>query len=273
MYEEHFGLREKPFSLSPDPSFLYFSKGHSLALTMLEYGIESRSGFTLISGEVGCGKTTLIRHFLSTLNERYSVGLISNTHVSFGSLMDLVLLSFDLDYKDKSSIEKYHIFENFLIEQYRDGNYTILIIDEAQNLKPDMLEELRVISNINADKDQLIQVVLTGQPELRDTLKLPELKQFAQRISSDFHLEPLTYKQLTQYIRHRVEVAGSSKALFTAKAERMVFNFSRGIPRIANSFCDMSLVYAYADGLQIVDWKTVMQVAIDKKKKGALGVL
>ncbi len=222
---------------------------------------------------MGCGKTTLIRHFLSTLNERYSVGLISNTHVSFGSLMDLVLLSFDLDYKDKSSIEKYHIFENFLIEQYRDGNYTILIIDEAQNLKPDMLEELRVISNINADKDQLIQVVLTGQPELRDTLKLPELKQFAQRISSDFHLGPLTYKQLTQYIRHRVEVAGSSKALFTAKAERMVFNFSRGIPRIANSFCDMSLVYAYADGLQIVDWKTVMQVAIDKKKKGALGVL
>lgn len=273
MYEQHFGLKEKPFSLSPDPSFLYFSKGHRLALTMLEYGVESRSGFTLISGEVGCGKTTLIRHFLSKLSDRFTVGLVSNTHASFGSLIDLVLLSFDLDYRDKSDIEKYHIFESFLIEQYSQGKNTVLIIDEAQNLKPQMLEELRIISNINADKDQLIQIVLTGQPEVRETLRKPEMKQFAQRISSDFHLEPLTYKQLTEYITHRIAVAGSNRPLFTAKAIRMVFNFSRGVPRIANSFCDMSLVYAFADGLQQVDWKTVMQVAIDKKNMGALGIL
>ena len=273
MYEEHFGLTEKPFSLSPDPSFLYFSKGHRLAMTMLEYGIQSRSGFTLISGEVGCGKTTLIRHLLGNLSERYTVGLVSNTHASFGELIDLVLLSFDLDYQNKTSTEKIEMFESFLLEQYSYGQNTILVIDEAQNLKPVMLEELRVLSNINADKHQLIQVILTGQPELRDTLKLPELRQFAQRISSDFHLEPLTYKELSEYIRHRVRVAGATRELFTAKAIRMVFNFSRGIPRIANSFCDMSLVYAFADGLDYVDWKTVMRVAIDKKNMGALGVL
>ncbi len=273
MYEQHFGLKEKPFSLSPDPSFLYFSKGHKLALTMLEYGVESRSGFTLVSGDVGCGKTTLIRHFITKLSDKFTVGLVSNTHASFGELIDLILLSFDLDYANKSSTEKYHIFESFLISQYSQGRITVLIIDEAQNLSPGMLEELRIISNINADKDQLIQVILTGQPEIRDILKLPEMRQFAQRISSDFHLEPLSYKQLAQYIKHRVKVAGSSEELFTAKAIRMIYNFSRGVPRIANSFCDMAMVYAFADGLEKIDWKTVMQVAIDKKNMGALGIL
>ena len=273
MYENHFGLKEKPFSLSPDPSFLYFSKGHGLALTMLEYGVESKSGFTLISGEVGCGKTTLIRHFLGRLGEEFTVGLVSNTHTAFGELIELVLLAFDLDYKNKTSVEKYHLLETFLIDQYAQGKTTILIVDEAQNLTPNMLEELRVISNINAEKDQLIQIVLTGQPELRDTLKKPELKQFAQRISSDFHLEPLSYKELTEYIKHRVVVAGANRQLFSSKAIRMVFNFSRGIPRVANSFCDMGLVYAYADGLPYVDWQTIMRVAIDKKKMGALGLL
>ncbi len=157
MYEEHFGLKEKPFTLSPDPSFLYFSKEHRLAMTILEYGVENQAGFTLISGEVGCGKTTLIRHFVNHLNKRFTVGSVNNTHESFGSLMDLVLLSFNLDYKNKSNIEKYHLLETFLIDQYQQGHNTILIIDEAQNLKPNMLEELRVISNVNADKDQLIQ--------------------------------------------------------------------------------------------------------------------
>ena len=273
MYEEHFGLLEKPFTLSPDPSFLYFTDAHRMAMTMLEYGIENRAGFTLISGEVGCGKTTLIRHLLERLDSEYTVGLISNTHSSFGDLMDLVLLAFDLDYKDKSNTEKYHIFESYLIDQYSQGKNTILIVDEAQNLTPFMLEELRVISNINAGKDQVIQVVLSGQPEIRDTLRLPELRQFAQRISSDFHIEPLDMDQLSEYIHHRLGKAGAQRELFTQKAIRMVFNFSRGIPRLANTFCDMALVYAFADGLKEVDWRTVMRVAVDKKNKGALGII
>lgn len=273
MYEEHFGLNEKPFALSPDPSFLYFSRGHRLAMTMLQYGLENRVGFTLISGEVGCGKTTLLRHLLSTLEEQYTVGLISNTHASFGSVIDLVLLSFDLEYKNKSALEKYHTFELFIIDQYSKGKNTLLIIDEAQNLSIEMLEELRVISNINADKDQVIQIILTGQPEIRDTLRLPQMKQFAQRISSDFHLEPLSYPQIIDYIGHRMEIAGSPKNLFTNNAMRMVFNLSKGVPRLINSFCDLSLVYAFADGLDHVDWRTVIRVAEDKKSSGALGIL
>ncbi len=273
MYEQHFGLTEKPFTLSPDPSFLYFASNHQLAMTMLQYGIENKAGFTLISGDVGCGKTTLIRYLLKELSDNYSIGLISNTHESFGDLMDLVLHSFELNYKNKTNIEKYNTFESFLVSQYRLGKNTLLIVDEAQNLSPKMLEELRIISNINADKDQVIQVVLSGQPEIRDTLKLPELRQFAQRVSSDFHLDPLTLDQITGYIKYRLDIAGASHNLFTDKAIRMVFNFSKGVPRLVNTFCDMSLVYAYADGLDIVDWKTVMRVAIDKKNKGALGIL
>ena len=273
MYEQHFGLLEKPFTLSPDPSFLYFASNHKLAMTMLQYGIENKAGFTLISGDIGCGKTTLIRYLLTQLSEEFTIGLISNTHASFGDLIDLVLHAFDLHCADKTNIEKYHAFESFLVNQYSCGKNTLLIVDEAQNLSPKMLEELRIISNINADKDQVLQVVLSGQPEIREILKLPELKQFAQRISSDFHLDPLTLDQLTGYINYRLKIAGASRDLFTKKAIRMIYNFSKGVPRLANSFCDMSLVYAFADGLDIVDWKTVMRVAIDKKDKGALGIL
>ena len=273
MYNDHFGLTQKPFNLSPDPSFLYFTRGHRSALAMLEYGIQNESGFTLISGEVGCGKTTLIRYLLGTLDKHYAVGLISNTHESFGDLIDLVLLAFDLEYKGKSNVEKYHTFEEFLLEQYSNGNNTILIVDEAQNLSPKMLEELRVISNINADKDHVFQIVLSGQPEIRDTLRMPELRQFAQRISSDFHLKPLNLAQLTEYIKYRLKIAGAKRMLFSDKAIRMIFNFSKGVPRVANTFCDLSLVYAFADGLESVGWKTVMAVAIDKKNSGAIGIL
>jgi len=273
MYNDHFGLKEKPFSLSPDPEFLYFTSSHRLAMTMLEYGIQNESGFTLISGDVGCGKTTLIRYLLRNMDSSHIVGLISNTHSSFGDLIDLVLLAFDLDYKDKSNIEKYHTFENFLLEQYSLGKSTVLIVDEAQNLSPRMLEELRIISNINSDKDQVFQIVLSGQPEIRETLRMPELKQFAQRISSDFHLKPLTLEQLEEYIKYRLKVAGANRMLFTDKAIRMVFNFSKGVPRVANTFCDLALIYAFADGLDTVDWKTVMSVAIDKKNSGAIGIL
>ena len=273
MYNDHFGLTRKPFNLSPDPSFLYFTKSHRLALTMLEYGIQNESGFTLISGDVGCGKTTLIRYLLNNLDQHYTVGLISNTHESFGDLIDLVLLSFDLDYKNKSNTEKYHTFEEFLLNQYGQGNNTILIVDEAQNLNPKMLEELRVISNINSGKDHVFQIVLSGQPEIRETLRMPELKQFAQRISSDFHLKPLDLDQLSEYIKYRLKAAGAKKMLFTQNAIRMIFNFSKGVPRVANTFCDLSLIYAFADGLEIVDWKTVMAVAIDKKNSGAIGIL
>jgi len=212
MYNDHFGLTQKPFSLSPDPGFLYFTKSHRIAFTMLEYGIQNESGFTLISGDVGCGKTTLIRHLLNNLDRHYVVGLISNTHESFGDLIDLVLLSFDLNYKNKSNIEKYHTFEEFLLQQYSLGKNTILIVDEAQNLSSKMLEQLRVISNINSATDHVFQIILSGQPEIRETLRMPELRQFAQRISSDFHLKPLDLEQLSDYIKYRLNVAGGGSS-------------------------------------------------------------
>ena len=168
MYESFYGFREKPFSLLPDPGFLYFTRKHRLALAMLEYGLANQAGFTVISGDIGTGKTTLIRHLLNSLDQELTIGLITNTHQSIGELMQWVLLAFDLDYRDKSPVEMYRMLVDFVIEQYAQGRRTVLIVDEAQNLAVETLEELRMLSNINADKDQVLQIVLVGQPELRE---------------------------------------------------------------------------------------------------------
>jgi len=272
MYEAFYNLKEKPFTLLPDPGFLYLSSRHRMALTMLEYGLMNQAGFTVISGDIGAGKTTLIRHLLNNMDREHTVGLISNTHRSFGELLQWVLLAFNLEHRGMDKVEMYQRFVDFIIDEYAHNRRTVLIIDEAQNMEAETLEELRMLSNINADKDQALQVILVGQRELRDTLRRPDLVQFAQRISVDYHLEPLSEADTAGYIRHRLEVAGGNPDIFTAAACKAIYHFTNGVPRLINLLCDTALVYGYAEQKPRVDARLVADVAREKQEGGIFPV-
>lgn len=268
MYESHFGLQERPFSLLPDPSFLYFSEKHRMALALLEYGLSNQAGFTVITGGIGTGKTTLIRHLLNNMAQDVTVGLITNTHRSFGELLQWILLAFNLPHRDKNKVEMYHIFVDFMIAEYANNRRTVLIVDEAQNMAAETLEELRMLSNVNADKDQVLQIILVGQQQLRDTLRRPDLVQFAQRIAVDYHLTPLTAEETRAYIHHRINVAGGNPLLFTDPACAAVHRHSNGVPRLVNLLSDIALVYAYAEQRDEVDAELVEDVAREKQAGG-----
>jgi type II secretory pathway predicted ATPase ExeA len=260
MYESFYGLTEKPFTLLPDPEYLYLSPKHQRALTLLQYGMMNRAGFSVICGDTGAGKTTLIRRLLSELEDNTTVGLITNTHQSFGELLNWVLMAFGLDGEGKSKSQMHHMFVNFLIEQYAQNKHTVLIVDEAQNMKADTLEELRMLSNINADKDQVLQVILAGQPALRETLRRPELMQFAQRIAVDYYLEALNEQETHDYIQHRLQVAGAKQTIFTDDACSAIYQYSGGTPRLINLLCDTALVYGYAEQRKTIDASLVHDV-------------
>ncbi len=268
MYEQFYKLSEKPFQMHPDPDFIYWSQGHSMAYTMLEYGVINNTGFTVITGEIGCGKTTLIRFLLSQLVDHVTVGLLSNTQIKEGDLMRWVMMAFGQAFDQTSSMGLFQEFQSFLIREYGKGKRAILIVDEAQNLSTSTLEELRMLSNINADKDQLIQIVLVGQPQLRDLLQGPELVQFSQRVTSDFHLAPLTPSEVYEYIRHRVERVGGVPDLFSRQACRLIADASKGIPRTVNMLCDTALVYAFSAGAKYVSSGLISLVIADKRKYG-----
>ncbi|MEB2347264.1 MAG: AAA family ATPase [Comamonadaceae bacterium] len=270
MYESYYGLREKPFSIQPDPEFLYFSRRHALAFTMLQYGIQNRTGFTVICGEIGCGKTTLIRHLLDTLGEELTVGLVYNTHQDIADLLEWIMLAFGQPYEGMSPVARYDAFQRFLIKEYAAGRRTVLIVDEAQNLSAGALESLRMLSNINADKDQLLQVILVGQPQLRDLLQRPELAQFAQRVGVDFFIPPLTEDEVARYVVHRLHVAGRDKPLFTSGALVLIAKAARGIPRSINILCDMALVYGFGGGASMIDAALVGEVLADRHDFGVL---
>lgn len=269
MYEAFFGLKEKPFTILPDPSFLYLSRQHSMALDLVEYGLMNQAGFNVITGEIGTGKTTLIRFILNQMDRDVSVGLISNTFLGFDELLQWILYAFKLDYRAKGKVEMYETFVDFLTAQYAGNRSTVLIVDEAQNMSVETLEQLRMLSNINADKDQVLQMILVGQAGLRETLRRPELEQFAQRIAVDFHLEPLDVQETRGYIRHRLKMAGASNPdIFDETACHAVFRHSGGIPRVVNLLCDTALVYAYAEGRHDIDAALINAVAQDKAKGG-----
>ncbi len=270
MYEHFFGLKEKPFSLLPDPSFLYLGNKHSMALALLQYAILNEIMVTVLSGEIGSGKTTLIRHILNQLGEEVNIGLISNTHRNFGELIQWVSLAYGLPVEGKDKITLYQNFYEYLIEEYTQGRRSILIIDEAQNLDVEALEELRLLTNINADKDNVLQLVLVGQPELRQKLKLPGLEQFMQRVGVAYHLKPLDREETDHYIRHRIQSAGGDPDLFEPVALRFIHHQSGGIPRLINVLCDSALVYAYGEKRKRIDVGLVHQVVQDKIKSGLL---
>jgi len=265
MYNQFYGFREKPFSLLPDPDFLYVSKEHGTGLNLLELAILNQSGFCVISGEIGAGKTTIIRELLNRLDDQVRVGLITNTHASFSDLMRWILAAFELKVESDEGIFMHRQFTDFVTEQFNSGRHTLLIIDEAQNLSVAALEQLRMLSNINSGSELLLQVILVGQRELRENLKRPELEQFAQRISIDYFLAPLNESETTAYIEHRVAHAGGKNPLFDVEACARIYKYSCGIPRVINRLCDLSLVYGYAENVQTIG-ASLVEAVVSKQK-------
>ena len=264
IYLDHFGLKERPFSLVPDPDFIYWSPVHDRAYTMLEFGLLTRSPITLITGEVGAGKTTLLHQLLNSLGDEFVIGLISNAHGTRDELLRWVLqalgqpVSAGADY-----VALFGQFVEFLIATYSKGRHVALIFDEAQNLSQETLEELRMFTNINANKDELLQLVLVGQPELRDNVRRPSLTQFAQRVASGFHLPALDGAATAEYIHHRLRVSGATDPIFADAACRKIHEEANGVPRLINQLCDLSLLYAYTDGAHEVTAATVKRVLSD----------
>jgi len=249
MYREFFGLKEKPFNLTPDPAFLFLSKKHQEALAHLSYGITERKGFIEITGEIGAGKSTICRALLNRVGEKVKTAYLLNSNIT----SDMQLLCTIIDDlgikpagKNKAALLK--AMNKFLLEQTTLGNNVVLIIDEAQNLKPKVLEQIRMLSNLETDKEKLLQIILVGQPELKDILRRPELAQLNQRITVRYHVSPLEREETEHYIRHRLNVAGANGSLsFAEEAYDLIHNFSSGVPRLINVICDKTLLCAFVE--------------------------
>jgi len=264
IYTEHFGLSERPFSLLPDPDFMFWSPIHRSTYTMLEYGLLTKAPITLITGEVGAGKTTLLQYLLRQLGDDLKIGLVANAQGGRGELLRWVLMALDHPVDPKTDyVDLFATFQAYMIEEYAKGHRVLLIFDEAQNLGQEALEELRMFTNINANKDELIQLLLVGQPELRDMVRAPNMTQFAQRISATFHLPSMDAATVRQYIGHRLKVAGSEKNFFSPAATELIHEATGGVPRLVNQLCDYALVYAFNDGRKRVMRLTVQRVLDD----------
>ena len=268
MYVAYYGFRERPFALTPDPEYMFLARDHRMALTMMEYGLTQQAPIMLITGEVGCGKTTLIRYLLSRLDESTTVGLISNVGRSFSDLLKWVSMAYGLVYQGLDDATLHEAFSQFLIREYAANRRVLLIVDEAQNLGADLLEDLRVLTNINADKHVVLQVVLVGQPELRAIINGPAFRQLAQRISVDHHIEPMDQEDARWYVRHRLRVAGGEVSLFRNAAIGLICEASRGVPRLINQLCDAALVYGYSERSPRIERAIVEEVLQDKSKGG-----
>lgn len=264
IYTQHFELSERPFSLVPDPDFLFWSPHHMRAYAMLEYGILTRAPITLITGEVGAGKTTLLQELLATVGDDVKIGLISNASGGRGDLLRWVMMALSVPTDSTATyVDLFAQFQTHLIEEYSCGHRVILVFDEAQNLGMETLEELRMFTNINTNKDELLQLVLVGQPELRDMIQRPELRQFAQRVAANFHLTAMDEATVQGYIKHRLKIAGAQRVIFQTPAVEMIYQRTGGVPRLVNQLCDLCLVYAYTKNLRTVRRDTVQEVLDD----------
>ncbi len=261
MYESFYNLKQKPFELVPSPDFLFLSRSHKKALTYLKYGVTERVGFMLLTGEVGSGKTTLIRNMIRGLDSDIILSKVFNTKVSSEQLISLINEDFGLEVSGKDKVTLLRELNDFLIEQYAKKSNPILVIDEAQNLTPELLEEVRMLSNLETDDAKLLQIILVGQPELKKVLARPELRQLRQRISISCHIQPITRAETEDYIFHRLEVAGNRDAVvFEEGTIDAVYNFSRGIPRLINIVCDFLMLSAFVEETRRISSDLVREV-------------
>jgi general secretion pathway protein A len=266
MYAQFYGLRESPFALTPDPRYLFMSEPHKEALASAVYGVQERKGFVLILGEVGTGKTTLIRHLLGRFGPNIRSVFVFNPAVSFMELLQLMLRDLELPCPSLRRVEMIDTLNDYLLKEAAAGRYVVVVIDEAQHLSPAVLEEVRMLSNLETARGKLIQILLVGQPELGDKLGRPELRQLRQRISLVAELKPLSYEDTVQYITHRLEVAGrEAGGLFSRRALKVIFRASGGIPRLVNVICDKALVLGYGAGAKVIKSRLIKEVLKDWK--------
>jgi general secretion pathway protein A len=254
MYCQFYGLKERPFNVTSDPAFFFLSKKHKEALSHLSYGVSQRKGIIVITGEIGTGKTTLCRFFLNQLGESVKTAFILNPYFSEVQLLDAIVKDFGIITKTKSRLGLVWELNRFLLSESVSGNNVVLIIDEAQNLKPNLLEQVRLLSNLETEKEKLLQVVLVGQPELNQKLNLYDLRQLRQRIMVRFHIAPLEEREIKDYIAHRLDIAGADNGLkFSDEAVAFISNFSLGTPRLINMICDRALLAGFVAETKKID--------------------
>jgi len=264
VYLKYFGLEEKPFSLSPDSKYLFFTKQYESALDMLHYSVNERLGFSVLSGEVGTGKTTLTREFLNRLDDSVETSLLVNPLLSVGELLQAINKDFGNSVRNLSPQRQIESLNKFLLKQYEKGKNAAVVIDEAQNLSDEALEIVRMLSNIETDKAKLLQIILVGQPELMDKLNRYEFRQLNQRITVRSILQPLTFIETLRYINHRIVLAGgTNKIFFEPKAYKTIFKASNGFPRLINIICDRSLIAAYVADMATITPHIVKQAVRD----------
>ena len=254
MYCQFYGLKERPFNVTADPSFFFLSHQHKEALAHLSYGVANRKGIIVITGEVGTGKTTLCRFFLNRLDKNIRTAFILNPYFSEIQLLEAIVRDFGLNIQGKSRFSIVWKLNNFLLSESEKGNNVVLIIDEAQNLKPHQLEQIRLLSNLETEKNKLIQIILVGQPELNRKLNLYELRQLQQRIMVRYHITPLVTEEIKNYTKHRLSIAGSSDHVkFNDKAIQEISDFSAGMPRLINIICDRALLAGFVAETRLID--------------------
>lgn len=260
MYKDFFGLKEKPFNVTADPNFLFFSKKHREAFEHLIYGIKEKKGFLEITGEIGTGKTTLCRALLNQLDEKARTAFILNSNLPEVQLLSAIVTDFGLEIKPKTKINILSELNRYLIEQLKLGYNVVLIIDEAQNLRAAQLEQIRLLSNLETNKEKLIQIILVGQPELKAKLDSPDLEQLRQRIAVRYHILPLDRTEVDDYIYHRLHVAGSDGNIkFGPDAISEIYGYSGGIPRLINMVCDRALLLGFVTETKDISMDMIKQ--------------
>jgi general secretion pathway protein A len=267
MYTSYFGLKENPFNLTPDPQYFFMSQQHSEALNHLIYGINEKKGFMVVTGGIGTGKTTISRTLLSELDESVASALIFNPSLSDSELLRTIIQEFGIETEEETPTKKHYIdaLNRFLLENFAAGRNAVLLIDEAQNLSRSVLEQIRMLSNLETEREKLIQIILLGQPELQEVLGLPSLRQLNERITVRYDLTPLNREQVRRYIEHRLEVAHETDGTveFLPGACRIISDYSKGIPRRVNAICDRALLIAYTQERTVIDRKMAKEAVDD----------